>query len=219
MRIGAVYNGSAAHHRSLNEPKYKQWISALVYLPDLPDADLLDFDCLLLPERLHLGLLEKSRPNLLRFVDTGGTLVVFGDQSAYGTQPEGWLPGIHWEDRPVNYWWWRDPSATSGLIAREPDHSLWKHLDLSAATWHQHGAFHPPEGSVTLVENSDGLAVLYVDQVSTPGTLVVAALDPMYHYGSYFMPATERFLDGFLPWLAQDVASRRTVSNASGGRA
>lgn len=28
------------------------------------------------------------------------------------------------------------------------------------------------------------------------------SLDPMYHFGSYFMPATERFLDGLLPWLA-----------------
>ena len=45
--------------------------------------------------------------------------------------------------------------------------------------------------------------MLYVDRISTPGTLVVATLDPMSHFGSYFMPATERFLDGFLPWLAE----------------
>ena len=45
--------------------------------------------------------------------------------------------------------------------------------------------------------------MLYVDEVSTPGTLVVTTLDPMSHFGSYFMPATERFLDGFLPWLAE----------------
>lgn len=213
MRIGAVYNGSAAHHRSLHEPKYAQWISELIYLPDLPEADLSQLDCLVLPERQHYRILQEARPNLLRFLDEGGTLVVLGDQSVYGDQPSGWLPGICWEDRPVNYWWWRDPSATSGLTAREPDHSLWKRLDISAATWHQHGAFRPPEGAVTLVENSEGLAVLYIDQVSTPGTLVVAALDPMYHFGSYFMPATERFLDGFWPWLAQDLPSRRTASN------
>jgi hypothetical protein len=30
----------------------------------------------------------------------------------------------------------------------------------------------------------------------------VSTLDPLSHFGSHFMPATERFLDGFLPWLA-----------------
>lgn len=29
--------------------------------------------------------------------------------------------------------------------------------------------------------------------------MIVATLDPLSHYGSHFMPATERFLDGFLP--------------------
>jgi hypothetical protein len=27
----------------------------------------------------------------------------------------------------------------------------------------------------------------------------------MHHYGSHFMPATERFLDGFLPWVAAEA--------------
>lgn len=209
MRLAAVYSGSAAHHRSLSEPKYAQWITDWVYLPLLYEAKLCEFDCLLLPERLHRDLLQRSRQNLLDFLAAGRTLVVFGDQSVYGTQPVGWLPGISWEDRPVNYWWWRDPTAGSGLTAHEPDHSLWDRLDLSAATWHQHGAFNPPEGAESLISNADGLSILYIDRVSTPGTLVAAALDPMYHYGSYFMPATERFLDGFLPWLALDLPSRQ----------
>ena len=40
-------------------------------------------------------------------------------------------------------------------------------------------------------------------EVSTKGTWVVMTLDPDFHFGSYFMPATERFLDGFFPWLAE----------------
>ena len=47
--------------------------------------------------------------------------------------------------------------------------------------------------------------MLHIDRVSTSGTLLVTSLDPMYHFGSYFMPATERFLDGFLPWVVQDL--------------
>ena len=59
----------------------------------------------------------------------------------------------------------------------------------------------PVEGAEKLISTVDGGAVLYIDKVSTNGTWIVTTLDPDYHYGSYFMPATERFLDGFLPWL------------------
>ena len=46
---------------------------------------------------------------------------------------------------------------------------------------------------------------MYLDRVTTPGTLLVTTLDPTYHDGSYFMPATERFLDGFLPWARAEL--------------
>jgi hypothetical protein len=78
-------------------------------------------------------------------------------------------------------------------------------------TWHYHGVLDPPDGAEVLVTLPGGEALLYVDRVSTPGTLVVSTLDPLSHYGGYFMPATERFLDGFLPWLAGEVGSRRAV--------
>lgn len=202
LKLVAVYGGSAAHHRALHEPKYRRWLAGTIYLPHLPEADLSGYDGVIVPERLHVALQEASRPRLLETLLRGGTVVLFGDQTVYAHQPRGWLPGIDWEHRPTNYWWWLEPGATSGLQAHEPDHRLWSHLSLGDATWHQHGVFHPPPGSDVLISTDDGAAVLYIDQVSTPGTLIVTSLDPMSHYGSYFMPATERFLDGFLPWLA-----------------
>jgi hypothetical protein len=54
-----------------------------------------------------------------------------------------------------------------------------------------------------LVKLTTGEALLYVDRISTPGTVVVSTLDPISHYGGYFMPATGRFLDAFLPWAAE----------------
>lgn len=202
-RLGALYGGSAAHHRALTEPKYARWLAGTVYLPDLATADLDGYDGVIVPERIHAGKLEAGRHRLVEVLDRGGTVVIFGEQSVYGAQPTGWLPGIDWEHRPTNFWWWLEPGASSPLVAHHPDHDLWHHLALPAVTWHYHGVFRPPPGAVTLISATDGGAVLYLDQVSTPGTLVVAALDPMSHYGSYFMPATERFLDAFLPWLAQ----------------
>jgi len=82
-------------------------------------------------------------------------------------------------------------------------------------TWHYHGTFRPPPGAVTLISATAGGAALYIDQASTPGTLVVAALDPMSHYGSYFMPATERFLDAFLPWLAEGGLSGNSLTDSN----
>lgn len=201
-RLAAVYGGSSAHHRALNEPKYARWLAGSLYLPELAATDLSSYDGIILPERLHAGLQHAARPRLLDLLARGGIVVLFGDQTVYADHPSGWLPGVHWEHRTTNYWWWREPGATSGLRAHRPDHLLWRRLSLADATWHQHGVFRPPPNAVVLISSDDGGAVLYVDQVSTPGTLVVTSLDPMYHYGSYFMPATERFLDGFLPWLA-----------------
>lgn len=211
-RICAVYGGSAAHHRALNEPKYACWLAGSVYLPHLLETDLSGYDTMIVPERLHAGLQDAIRPRLQEILERGGTVVLFGDQTIYGTHPRGWLPGLDWEHRPTNYWWWREPGATSGLRALLPDHSLWRHLSLGDATWHQHGVFHAPDGADVLIATDDGGAVLYVDQVSSPGTLIVTSLDPLSHFGSYFMPATERFLDGFLPWLATAGHHKETTA-------
>jgi hypothetical protein len=58
-----------------------------------------------------------------------------------------------------------------------------------------------------LAARDGGGAVFYIDRVSTAGTLIVTCLDPLWHFGSYFMPATERFLDGFFPWLHDATAA------------
>ena len=175
--------------------------------PGLPGADLGDYDGVLVPERLHAPTLAASAGNLAGVLDRAGMVVLFGDQPVYGDQPVGWLPGVDWQYRPTNFWWWREPGARSPLEGHHPGHDLWRHTTLGQITWHYHGVFGPPAGALTLVSATEGGAVLYIDQVSTPGTLVVTALDPMSHFGSYFMPAAERCLDAFLPWLARGDAS------------
>ncbi len=208
-RLAALYGGAAPHQRALTETKYAQWLAATVYLPELPTADLDGYDGLIVPERLHAGKLAAGRHRLIEVLNRGGMVVLFGEQSVYGPHPKGWLPGVDWEHRPTNFWWWLDPNAPSPLRGHHPTHDLWGRLSLPEVTWHHHGVFRPPADALTLISSADGGGVLYIDQVSSPGTLVVAALDPMSHYGSYFMPATERFLDAFLPWLAEgDVTAR-----------
>lgn len=197
--LGAVYGGSAQHHRTLTTPRYAQHLSGgLVYLPDLAGTDLTGLAGLIIPERMHRGLLNQAAEGIRELLDAGGAVIAFS-----GGEPiPEFLPGVRWEHRPTNYWWWLTPGAELGLRAPNPDHPLFDQLSLRDCTWHYHGVLHPPQGAEVLVALAGGEALLYIDQVSTAGTLLVTTLDPISHFGSYFMPATERFLDGFLPWAA-----------------
>lgn len=200
--LGAVYGGSAAHHRWLTTPKYARHLTGgIVYLPELAHTDLTGLAGLVIPDRMHHGLLAAGARRILDLLDAGGTVVAFS-----GGEPlPAFLPGVRWEHRPTNFWWWLEPGASLGLRAPHPEHPLFTHLELRDCSWHYHGVLAPPDRAEVLVELPTGEALLYVDRVSTPGTLVVSTLDPLSHYGSHFMPATERFLDGFLPWLAAGI--------------
>ncbi len=206
-RLAAVYGGTPFQHRTLHEPKYRQHIDDLVYLLDLPDVDLTQFDAVMIPDRMHPDRLMESKQQIADYLEQGGIVIAFGEQ------PVPLLPGVTWEYRPTNFWWWLDPNVSSGLMLTQPEHSLFEYLTLADCTWHQHGVFWPPEGVETLVTLEDGGAVLYIDRVSTPGTLLVTCLDPISHFGSYFMPATERFLDGFLPWVRAELLGEGRASD------
>jgi hypothetical protein len=200
--LAAVYGGMAQHYRALTEPKYAAHLTGgLIYLPELADTDLTAYRGLLIPERLHRGLLEAAADRIVELLDAGGTVIVFG-----GGEPiPEFLPGVRWQHRPTNYWWWLEPGADLGVRLVTEEHPLFQRLTLGDCTWHYHGVLEAPSGAQVLVELTTGEALLYVDQVSTAGTLIVSTLDPISHYGGYFMPATGRFLDGFLPWVADAV--------------
>lgn len=206
--IAAVYGGSAHHYRALTQDKYAKYLDGgLLYLPELAEVDLTRYEALLIPERLHRGLLEKAASRILELLDAGGTVVSFSG----GEPVPEFLPGVRWKHSPTNYWWWLKRGASLGLGSPAPSHSLFDYLQLSDCTWHYHGVLDPPRGAEVLVTLPSGQALLYVDRVSTAGTLIVSTLDPISHYGSYFMPATERFLDGFLPWLTLSVSRADSV--------
>ncbi|MEK4520643.1 hypothetical protein NSQ95_16650 [Psychrobacillus sp. FSL W7-1457] len=196
-KIAVIYSGHAPHQRTFNEPKYKQYIDRLIYFPDFQNTSLEGVDVLFVPSQLNEHLLKAAKEKIHAFANAGGIVV------AFGPQPWEWLPNQKWEERETNFWWWLEKDAKSGLVLADPEYDLFNYITLRDATWHQHGVFWPVEGAQKLITTEDGGAVLYVDKVSTKGTWIITTLDPDYHFGSYFMPATERFLDGFLPWLAK----------------
>lgn len=198
--LATVYGGSAQHHRTFTEPKYAQHLTGgTIYLPELADTDLTEYCGLLIPERLHRGQLNRAADRILELLNVGGTVIAFS-----GGEPiPEFLPGVRWQHRPTNFWWWLEPDGDLGVRLGDEEHPLFRRLTLRDCTWHYHGVLEPPEGAQVLVRLTTGEALLYVDRVSTPGTVVISTLDPISHYGGYFMPATGRFLDAFLPWAAE----------------
>lgn len=197
-KIATLYSGHAPHYVTFYTPKFNQFLNKIIYLPDFNEQDLDGMDVLIVPSQLHNKYLLAAAPAIRRFADNGGIVV------AFGPQPWSWIPSQKWESRPTNFWWWLEDNADSGLRMQDLNYPLFRDgfLNEDACTWHQHGVFHLQEGMQSLIDMKDGGSLLYVDKVSSNGTWIVTTLDPDFHFGSYFMPATEKFLDGFLPWLA-----------------
>lgn len=194
--IAALDAGTYYHHRTFHTPELAPFIDRTIYVRDLDDAGLADCDAFIVSCRSNPELLLPHRERFARFLAAGKTLVAMGETSC-----ERWLDGVQWTSSEVNFWWWKEAGADSGLRLAAPDHPLFSYLTLDDATWHQHGTFTPPPGARSLIDKAGAGSVLYEDSHSTPGRLIVTSLDPMYHHGSYFMPASSRFLRGFLPWL------------------
>jgi hypothetical protein len=194
--IAAVHSGAAYQLDALETQPFDGAFDRLHYLPDAADADLLDADTVVVVCRTDPDLLAARRDVFAQMLARGRTVVAMGE-----TGPQEWLPGISFHPLPTNYWWWLDPAADSGLRLAAPDHGLFARLTLDDCTWHRHGRFDVPEGAVSLIDCVEGGSVLYDDAATTPGRMIVTSLDPFYHHGSRFMPATTRFLRGFLPWL------------------
>lgn len=196
--VAALDAGTYYHHRTFHTAEFARHIDRTVYLPALDAAALDGCDVLIVSCTSPLPLLQAQRGFFARWLDGGRTLVAMG-----ANQTERWLDGVEWIESPVNFWWWTEPGADSGLRLAAPGHPLFRHISLADATWHQHGSYRLPPGAVSLIDKAGGGSVLYEDTRSWPGRLIVTALDPMYHHGSFFMPATTRFLRGFLPWLRE----------------
>jgi len=202
MSLAILDGGTFFHHAAIQGARYRELFDLVIYMPELTPTALEGAKLLIVPDRVHPDLLRNHRQILIDFAQSGGTLVVFGENQA-----ETWLPGVSWTARPTNFWWWLDKNAKPPHRQVAPDHELFQAVTFADTIWHFHGLLRPPPQAQTLIdvppdaENDDtGGALLYDDRVTTAGRLIVSTLDPFYHHGSNFMPATTKFLDGFLPW-------------------
>lgn len=207
MSILAVNAGAAFQIESLEGPRYRHFFDRLIRPEELGDIALDGYGAVLVPCRTAAHRLTPHAHKLRAYLDSGGTVVAMGE-----CHSERWLPGIRFTPVETNFWWWLEPDSDLGVTIASPKHPLFRRLAKRDLAWHLHGYFATPPGAEVLVADREGRAIVYVDEVTTSGRMILTSLDPFFHHGHHFMPATTRFLDGFLAWLAEDVGGRIAVA-------
>lgn len=204
-KIATLDGGMSYHTRTLREGEFSRFFGPIIRLPDLATTDLSALPVLLIPCRTNGEQLAKMRALLADYVEAGGFLVVMGE-----TRPDLFLDGVTFHPVPTNFWWWLEGGADLGVRVCAPDHPLMAHLSQADLSWHVHGTLQLAEGGTPLAQWQDerqGGPIL-IDSQRGKGRLMLTTLDPIYHHGSGFMPATTRFLEAFLPWLSEQAEAR-----------
>lgn len=196
MSILAVQPGAYYHLESLEAPRYRAYFDALVRPEDLSITQLEDFNVVLVPCRTPADRMIPHAAQLANYLQQGGTIVATGE-----SRSDLWLPGVTFHKQACNYWWWLQQDADLGIKVTAPDHDLFNFVDPTALSWHLHGWLEADDGVEVLATNAEAGPILMIDQVTTAGRMVLTTLDPFFHHGSHFMPATTTFLDGFLAWV------------------
>ncbi|WP_180898039.1 hypothetical protein [Martelella soudanensis] len=194
-RLVLPSSGCYYHIHALEGSRHARYLDAIT-TPEALRETLRPEDALWVPCRTPAQRMIAAKDVVAAHLQAGGTVVALGESHSHL-----WLPNVEFVPTPTNWWWWLEEGADLGVRIAAPDHPLMAGMGDRDATWHLHGWFTPPEGADVLIQDGEGRAVLYIDEVSTPGRMIVSSLDPMFHHGSHFMPATTRFLDRFIPNL------------------
>ena len=196
-RVVALSCGTYYHIRSLEGPRYTEVFDVICAPEELADI-LRPDDILWVPCRTPAQRMIAQKDVIARHLTAGGTVVALGE-----SRSDLWLPHVDFTGTPTNWWWWLDPAANLGVRVTEAaaSHPLMAGIGDNEATWHLHGWFTPPDDATVLARDGEDRAILYEDKVTTSGTMILSSLDPMFHHGSHFMPATTRFLDRLVPNL------------------
>lgn len=202
--IGIIDGGMHYHHDSIEREPLKQYFDKVIYLRDIPMHDLSELDILIIPCRTHAHWLGIYAEQLKKFMLQGGTLVVMGE-----TFPNLWLQDIGYRAVETNFWWWLEEGAELGVKMSDTKHNINNFISQQDATYHLHGVFTPlAPNQKMLIETKQGECLMFEDVATyAPGKLIATTLDPFFHHGAFFMPATTRFLVGLFPWLVDSFQS------------
>lgn len=194
-----LHGGSHAQLATLADPALAPYRLRPVHIRTGDPGDLHDADVVVVADRLRPDLLLPWADSILTRLHGGATILVFGENSS-----GRWLPGVREQSRPTVFWWWRT-GEDHRLRTCAPGHPAWRYFSHRSVIWHYHGVLEPPAGAIGLVDlytetgDRDG-SILYLDETTTPGRLLVTTMDPVYHHGSGFMPGATQLLYSALRW-------------------
>lgn len=201
-RIAFLHGGGHSHLATLADPALAPYRMTPVHVRTGDLDAVRRADVVVVADRLRLDLLAPWAGEVTAALNRGATVVVFGENNV-----DDWLPGVAEDPRPTVFWWWRT-GEDHRLRTREHDHPAWAFFSDRSVIWHYHGVLEPPEGAVSLVDlyTEDGVrdgSILFVDEHTTPGRLLVTTMDPVYHHGSGFMPGATQMLYSALHWATR----------------
>ncbi len=193
-KIGLIFNGVWSQYALATAPKYAD-IYELLYVHDLPHANLDHLDALVIPFQSHQAALEQHQEILYRFLASGKKIAVFGDSTP------AWLTDAIWEDRPVNnYWWVADPTQPP-ISQTDYTHPVFAGLLPRHACWHVHGIYRQiPSEAQVIQKNADGETITWQTH-QFGGTLFVSTLDPIVEHGIQQIRHLDHFVDNLTTWL------------------
>lgn len=201
-RIAFLHGGSHAALATLADPALLPYRMEPLHVRTGDPAGLAGVEVVIVADRLRPDLLVRWVEAVRDRLDAGATVVVFGENDLSRL-----LPGVGLAPRETNFWWWRT-GEDAGIRRTETDHPADAFFSDRALIWHFHGALAPPAGAVSLVDlhlpdgSLDG-SLLYIDEVSSAGRLLVTTMDPVYHHGSGFMPGATQLLYSTLHWATR----------------
>ena len=209
MSIAFVHNGFAQHLNCIRD--YGDFFERVVYFPDLVAADVMESRATVIACRSDNDLVAKHAELFRDYLDRGSFLVMMG-----GVRADIVDPRIAFIETPTNFQWFMQPDPDSGHRVRTPGHSLHGRLSIKDMQWHRHGHYAAADSAERLVElclpHSETRVgdILFDDRHAFKGRLMATTLDPHLHHGGYYIPPATRFLDGFYPWLRDELARDRT---------
>lgn len=207
-KIAYLTWGAASQITSFQD--FAHYLDDMIYLRELETHDLSQYAAVVIPDGMDSAGIKRYAAQLNAYVRGGGFLVSFACKDIHQ-----WIDVVDlgWRDINTRDWlWWTKPNPT--LEIREPDakHPLNAAIPLRDMSWHWFGVYDPHPLGQSALNLDDDSGSLLLDFPSLPGggRLLVSTLDPHVHNGERFMPACQRFLRGFYPWLNRELGIDRT---------
>ncbi len=211
-KIAYVTTGQSAQLISYWD--YAHYVDQLIYADDLPNFNLEEFGAVILSCHCHSDRILPHKKQLNDYVRNGGFLLIFALDYADKLLD---VVNIEWVNSRIKDWlWWTKPGGKIELYV--PDntiHSFFDYVKPENLHWHWHGAFKGNHIGTTLlaVEDTDESVIVDFKDLEGGGRVFITTLDPHSHNGQRFMPTTTKLLQGFYPWINNELGIDRNKIN------